>query len=717
MASVVVIGVDLLAKGSADAASVAQLVSVILLIPTLAVPLWRWWRRLATPVEATSDHVARAKDVLAGLVTEQWRNEAIMRSLDDPDPIPVRWNLTQREEVMDHLANLTGVSPLLIASSDDIDGLVSAFRAMRRRRLVIIGGPGAGKTTLALQLLLGLLATRRDGRADEPLPVLLSVAGWDTTAFPRVQDWLAGQLAEAYPALRARELGPDAPTTLATRGHILPVLDGLDELPEPARAAVITALNRSMGGEDQFVLTSRTHEFSHAVGAAKDVLTSAAVIESLPVDPMAAAAYLKRCLPVHPGPVWEQIMTGLSTPKPHAGAMTSLAEITASPLGLWLLRAAYITPGADATPLLDPERFSNTATLRAHLFDRLIPALVDARPPSDDRAGLFRPRRRHGPAQVRHWLGYLAYHLTLVGSRTIGTRDFAWWQLARTTQTVTSRTRVVRDHTGALTVDLTFSLTAGTVFGTTIGIVLGIALGIDIGTTEGVTTGVAAGIGYAIFAGLMEGLVIGGLASSWREDSPGVASLRARRRPLPLRRIFGPGLVSGLTAGIFGGLNAGLVFGIVAAFVFGLLAWVEVPTLGGRTSTPPASWRADRTLNLVRTATVWLGSSLIFGISAGISGGLATGLSVGIAAGTALGLPAGLTISNHRAWPAYLVATYRLALAGRLPRRLMPFLDDAHRLGLLRAVGPIYQFRHAELHDHLAETHQPHAMKNRQLLI
>jgi hypothetical protein len=43
-----------------------------------------------------------------------------------------------------------------------------------------------------------------------------------------------------------------------------------------------------------------------------------------------------------------------------------------------------------------------------------------------------------------------------------------------------------------------------------------------------------------------------------------------------------------------------------------------------------------------------------------------------------------------------------------LPRKLMPLLDDAHRLGLLRAVGPIYQFRHAELQDHLAATYPPH---------
>jgi hypothetical protein len=30
----------------------------------------------------------------------------------------------------------------------------------------------------------------------------------------------------------------------------------------------------------------------------------------------------------------------------------------------------------------------------------------------------------------------------------------------------------------------------------------------------------------------------------------------------------------------------------------------------------------------------------------------------------------------------------------------MDFLDDTYRLGLLRTVGPAYQFRHAEFQDH-----------------
>jgi hypothetical protein len=37
----------------------------------------------------------------------------------------------------------------------------------------------------------------------------------------------------------------------------------------------------------------------------------------------------------------------------------------------------------------------------------------------------------------------------------------------------------------------------------------------------------------------------------------------------------------------------------------------------------------------------------------------------------------------------------------------MGFLDDAYRLGLLRIVGPVYQFRHAALQDHLAPPAKP----------
>lgn len=697
--------------GLQTAANVAQLVSVVLVIPTLAVPLWLWSRQSMSSVAATAQNVAKAKDVLAGMVDQQWRTEAMLRSLDDPDPMPVQWRLTRRE-VMDHPANLTPASLLLIASSGDITALAGEFRAMRRRRLVILGGPGTGKTTLAVQLLRELLATRREHR-DEPVPVLLSVTDWDTDTFPRLQDWLAVRLTQDYPALRATGLGPDAPTTLAARGHVLPVLDGLDELPPPAQAAAITALNRSLSGTDQLIVTSRTTDYGRAVEAAGDVLTSAVVIEPDPLEAAAAAGYLDRCLPPRPGPVWQQILSHLRTiPAAPGGPAAALADIAATPLGLWLLRAVYITPAADPAALLAPGRFPDTATLRAHLFDQLIGARIETRPPSDDPADLFRPRRRHDPAQVRRWLGYLAHHLTHLpaGDGTTGTRDFIWWHLAHTTHAVTRTTRLIM----ALTIALTITLVSG----------------LATWLADGLADGLMDGLGYGLVFGLTAGLVVGFTARSWPQEPPGFADLRVRGRVTGLARGLTRGLIPGLATGLMAGLAMGIAVGFTVGFTTGLAAglatglavgltygltagitaWAEAPTPTGPANTPLTSWRADRALNLMRATTVGFTAGLASGLTGGFAAGLtdtpAFGLAVGLTYGLTFGLAAGLAAGRHHAWMAYLIATHRLARADRLPRTLMPFLDDAHRLGLLRAVGPIYQFRHAELHDHLATTYQ-----------
>ena len=68
----------------------------------------------------------------------------------------------------------------------------------------------------------------------------------------------------------------------------------------------------------------------------------------------------------------------------------------------------------------------------------------------------------------------------------------------------------------------------------------------------------------------------------------------------------------------------------------------------------------------------------------------------------ALGLPIALGMAAVLPWSAYQLAHFWLALRGRLPWRLFAFLEDAHKKGLLRQVGDVYQFRHARLQDRLA---------------
>ncbi|MEU6040581.1 hypothetical protein ABZ801_34790 [Actinomadura sp. NPDC047616] len=167
----------LLDKGKAgleEAADRAQLTGGLLLGAAVAlVSAVRWARQRSRRLGAAApaaDSLAQAKQLLAELVDQQWKDEARLRLLDDPDPIPVRWRTPDAAEVMDHAINIDPSAgpaggraggPVRLrwaASSADIGALADRFRRTRRRRLVILGGPGTGKTTLAVQLLLHLLA-------------------------------------------------------------------------------------------------------------------------------------------------------------------------------------------------------------------------------------------------------------------------------------------------------------------------------------------------------------------------------------------------------------------------------------------------------------------------------------------------------------------------------------------------------------------------------
>jgi hypothetical protein len=104
-------------------------------------------------------------------------------------------------------------------------------------RLVVLGEPGTGKTMLMVGLVLDLLNPGRRNNGG-PVPVLASLASWD----PASQDlhgWLGATLITAYPALAAAappgSAGRNRFEALAEAGLILPVLDGLDEIPGPTR--------------------------------------------------------------------------------------------------------------------------------------------------------------------------------------------------------------------------------------------------------------------------------------------------------------------------------------------------------------------------------------------------------------------------------------------------------------------------------------------------
>ncbi|NEB95161.1 hypothetical protein [Streptomyces bauhiniae] len=66
------------------------------------------------------------------------------------------------------------------------------------------------------------------------------------------------------------------------------------------------------------------------------------------------------------------------------------------------------------------------------------------------------------------------------------------------------------------------------------------------------------------------------------------------------------------------------------------------------------------------------------------------------------GTGSGKSVPALSAWGRFAVARVWLALTGRLPWRLMAFLEDAHRRGVLRRSGACFEFRHLRLQSHLA---------------
>ena len=113
--------------------------------------------------------------------------------------------------------------------------------------------------------------------------------------------------------------------------------------------------------------------------------------------------------------------------------------------------------------------------------------------------------------------------------------------------------------------------------------------------------------------------------------------------------------------------------------------------------------KASFLLMIVGGLTFGLATGIAYGLTIGLTIRPTIGLAVGIASGAvAAVLGAYAASTNGTAWPSYLRTRGWLALRRRLPWQLMGFLADAHRRGVLRQAGAVYQFRHIELQRRLA---------------
>jgi hypothetical protein len=160
--------------------------------------------------------------------------------------------------------------------------------------------------------------------------------------------------------------------------------------------------------------------------------------------------------------------------------------------------------------------------------------------------------------------------------------------------------------------------------------------------------------------------------------------------------------------------SVALIFGVVTGLGAMVIAGLErVPGDLESTVSPIAVLKRDRNATVVLSVTTAVATGLGIGVGTLVESAnfyphsnispLLNGLVFGVSIGPAAGLAFGFLLSGYgSAWPRWLFARQILIIRRRAPRRFMTFLLDAHQRGVLRQVGPVYQFRHIELQHRLA---------------
>jgi hypothetical protein len=238
--------------------------------------------RVVQPGAALAKPVQRNRDRMLQKVRAFWVEGVLEHSLHGAALINM--GLEQHPEAIAHpwemLVQQGDQPPAPFAPGTTIATVFDALGG----EVLILGAPGAGKTTMLLELTRDLIS--RAARDDShPLPVVFNLASWARRRRP-LTDWLVDELNMRYDV--PRKIGQ----TWVDADQILPLLDGLDEVQAEHREACVDAINIFRGdhGLVSLVVCSRIADYDAL--AARLKLQDAVRIQ--PLTPAQIDAYLAR---------------------------------------------------------------------------------------------------------------------------------------------------------------------------------------------------------------------------------------------------------------------------------------------------------------------------------------------------------------------------------------------------------------------------------------
>jgi hypothetical protein len=561
--------------------------------------------------------------------------------------------------------------PLPAPRLERLDSITTVFDELFTRpdgsheggTLLVVGSPGSGKTTLLTQLARDLLR-QAELEADYPVPVAFFLSSWTPDA-GHLQTWMANQLGMLWRATseegRAWVEGP----------HLLPLLDGLDEVARQHQEACIDAINELRRSHPlPIIVSSRESGYLLGKGTALEL---AGAVRIAPLHSDQVDLYLRQ-----EGHELAGVRAALRNDP-------SLRDLATTPFLLTTMRRAYA--GRSATEVSTPGGPEEQRMRILHAYTEAVFKRGPKAPVSNKEDTL-------------HWLAWIARSLLAENQTTF---DPGWMQPSWLPD---ERSRLIVTVGPALCVGLSAGLLAGLAWLFSAGAsgaawavpLVGIVAALlfyseqiqPVERTRWSFSAFAAWIRHCFVFGLRLfgtlAVVVGGLLSLW---------LIYTSIPEQALKATMDILVAGLILAVLSGLVVGLVGGFFAGRV-------EVPRIQGEDALGGSrAWvRAA-----LRSATPFAVLFALLGAVVGSPGGVAVACAYAVSAG----LIAALVMARKAGAMAQLQHAVLLQVAnfyGLGPRRhpeVVAFLDYASDRNLLVKRGTSsYQFFHAFLAEYFA---------------